>query len=190
MLVEEIGLKEEQGRVPGFWTQAFKLVSYFKNKAGGGTTFGLFWELFLVNLHYRKVELVLCYIPRKMKYYLQYQHNSCQPAFANELDTSRFSLLTCQTTESSRRDVKYSMPWCSMIQFVGNGNAAWHCAQISSTVRPQRSTLLTKGSSNRSEQNEVEWKRGDNTCVTEDACVMQSFNEDEVHFRWQINLQM
>jgi len=70
-----------------------------------------------------------------------------------------------------------------MIQFVGNGNAAWHCAQISSTVRPQRSTLLTKGSSNRSEQNEVEWKRGDNTCVTEDACVMQSFNEDEVHFR-------
>lgn len=132
MLVEEIGLKEKQIRIPGFWTQAFKLVSYLKNK-GGGTTFGLFLELLSVNLRYRKIELVLCYIPRQIKYYLQYQNNSCQPAFANELDTSWFSLLTCQTTESSWRDVKYSMPWCSMIQLVGNVNAACHCAQISST---------------------------------------------------------
>lgn len=133
MLVKEIGLKEKQGRVPGFWTQAFKLLSYFKNKGGGGTTFGLFLALFSVNLSYRKVKLVLCYIPRKIKHYLQYQHNSCQPAFANEPDTSWFLLLTCQTTESSWRDVKYSMPWCSMIQLVGTVSAACHCAQISST---------------------------------------------------------
>lgn len=50
-------------------------------------------------------------------------------------------------------------------------------------VRPHHSTLLTKGSFNRSEQNEVEWKWGHNTCITEDASVMQSFNEDEVHFQ-------
>lgn len=56
-------------------------------------------------------------------------------------------------------------------------------------VRPHRSALLTKGSFNRSEQNEVKWKWEDNTCITEDACVMQSFNKDEVHFQWQINFQ-
>lgn len=108
-------------------------IGFILQKQRRGTTFGLFLELLSVNLRYRKIELVLCCIPRQIKYYLQYQHNSCQPAFANELDTSWFSLLTCQTTESSWRDVKYSMPWCSMIQLVGNVNAACHCAQISST---------------------------------------------------------
>lgn len=132
MLVREICLKEKQVRVPGFWTKAFKLVSDFKNM-GGGTTVGLFWTLFLVNLCYRKVELVLYYISRKIKYYLQYKHNSCQPAFANEPDTSWFLLLTCQITESSWRDVKYSMPLCSMIQLVRTVSAACHCAQNSST---------------------------------------------------------
>lgn len=57
-------------------------------------------------------------------------------------------------------------------------------------VRPHLPALPTEQSFNRSEQNEVEWKWGDNTCITEDACVMQSFNEDEVHFQGQINFQI
>lgn len=57
-------------------------------------------------------------------------------------------------------------------------------------VRPHRSTLLPKRSFNRSEQNEVEWKWGDNTCITENACAMQSFNEGEVHFQGQIDFQI